>query len=329
MKISISRTRRYLMAAVVFSALTVAAPSTPIAASWPNQPINITVGFAPGGGTDIVIRSISRYLQDNLGQPVVVTNRPGASGILAANAVANSEPDGYNLFGSDGGALVLNGALYSKLSYDTQKDFDPVSMVIRAPLLVVAHPDFKPSNLSELVALSKQQSLSYASVGQGTHHHLAAELVNAKTGIVAQDIPHKGAAPATQSVLAGHIPFMVVDTIVALPHIRAGKLKVLASLTPTRLAELPDVPTAAEQGYEGLEAYAWIGVVAPKGTPQPVLERLAVAISEVLAMPQVAEQFTKLGMEPRSTTPKQFREFIESEIQRWHPLIKSLELRLD
>jgi len=309
--------------------LAVGMPNALLAATWPNQPVNITVGYAPGGGTDFVIRSISSYLHERLGQPVVITNKPGASAILAANAVAKAAPDGYNLFGTDGGALALNGALFSELPYDPAKDFAPISMVIRAPLLVVAHPKFGASNLRELVELSKKESLSYASVGKGAYHHLAAELLKAKTGLVAQDVSYKGAGPAVQDVLAGHVPFMVVDSIVGLPHIRAGKLKVLASLTEQRLATLPDVPTAAEQGVANVEAYGWVGVVAPAGTPQPVLERISAEIGEILAMPEVAEKFRNLGMEPLSNSPAEFRAFIDHEVERWHPLINSLNLRLD
>lgn len=175
MKSALIQSKRRFIALGMASILAATAPQAILAAEWPDQAINITVGYAPGGGTDFVIRSISPYLHKRLGQPVLITNKPGASAILAANTVAKAEPDGYNLFGSDGGALVLNGALFSELPYDSAKDFAPISMVIRAPLLVVAHPDFSPSNLQELIALSKKESLSYASVGKGAYHHLAAE----------------------------------------------------------------------------------------------------------------------------------------------------------
>jgi tripartite-type tricarboxylate transporter receptor subunit TctC len=299
--------------------------------AFPVKPVNIVVGYAAGGGVDFLARSISAPLGMALGQPVIVDNRPGASSIIAAQYVMRAPADGYTLFGADSGGLILNTALYSHLPYDTVRDFAPVSMLVRAPMLVVANPSFGANTLPELIALARQDrgKLNYASPGRGTSHQLGMEMLKQRAGFEAVDVSYKGAGPAVQDVIAGQVPLAVMDSIVALPQIRGGKLKVLATLTPERLKSLPEVPTAAEQGVLGAEAYGWTGIVAPKTTPADIVARLSSEIVKVTRLPEVSKRFTDLGLEPFTTTPQEFEAYIAAELKRWVPLIRTLNLKLD
>lgn len=308
--------------------------ATAVAPAWaqtfPSKPITIVVGFAAGGGIDFVMRNLAPGLQQRLGQTVVIDNRPGAGGTLAATYVAKSAPDGYTLLPGDAATLALNGALFSKLSYDPA-DFVPISLVIRAPILIVAHPSAPFIDVRGLIDHAKRQSggISYASPGNGTMHQLAMELFRLRGKFPVTPIQYKGAGAAIQDILSGQVPIGPIDTIVALPHLRAGKLKALAVLAPERIAQLPDVPTAAEAGVEDAVAYPWIGLSAPRGTPANVIARLNSDLREVLTSPEISKKFTDLGMQTFATTPEQFDKFVKDEIARWHPLIKELNIRLD
>lgn len=307
-----------------------AAPATASAQMpWPARTVSIVVGYAAGGGVDAVMRSIAPALSSRLGQQFLVDNRPGASGIVAAQSVAKAAGDGYTLFGTDGGALVLNEALFSSLPYSPQRDFAPVSLVIRAPLVIAAHPSFAANDLEGLKQVAKQEKLSYASPGLGTFHHLAFELLKRRMGFDAEAVPYKGAAPAAQDVVSGQIPVMPLDTIVGLPQLRAGKLKALAILTAARFASLPDVATAGEQGVADVVVYPWVGIVAPQATPKDIVARLGEEVRSFIAQKEVAARFLGLGMEPIANSPTEFALFIDGEIKRFHPLIKSLGIALD
>lgn len=301
------------------------------AQTYPSKPITIVVGFAAGGGIDVVMRNLAPGLSQRLGQPVVIENRPGAGGMLAASYVAKAAPDGYTLLPGDGATLALNGALFSKLPYDPVADFTPISLIIRAPLLIVAHPQAPYSDLRGLIDYAKRQSggVSYASPGNGTIHQLGMELLRQRAGFPVTPIQYKGAGAAIQDILSGQVPVGPIDTIVALPHVKAGKLKALAVLEPKRIPQLPDVPTGAEAGVQGVEVYPWVGLSAPKGTPATIIARLSSDLREVLTSPEISKKFTDLGMEPFATTPEQFDTFVKKEIARWHPLIKELNIRLD
>ncbi len=296
---------------------------------WPSKTVNVVVGYAPGGGVDAVMRSITPALSSRLGQQFLVDNRPGASGILAAQYVAKAAGDGYTLFGTDGGALVLNEALFSSLPYDPRGDFAPITLVIRAPLIIAAHPSFAAKDLEGLKEIAKRGKLSYASPGLGTFHHLAFELLKRRMGFDAEPVPYKGAAPAAQDVISGQIPVMPLDTIVGLPQIRGGKLKALAILTAARFALLPDVPTAAEQGVADVVIYPWVGLAAPHATPKDIVTTLSSEVRSIVAEAEIASRFLGLGMEPVANTPEDFALFVVAEAQRWQPLIKSLGIRLD
>lgn len=304
-------------------------PGMAAAESWPTRPITVVVGFAAGGGVDFVMRTVTPELSKRLGQSIVIDNKPGASAMLAANQVARAHGDGYTLFGTDGGAMVLNSVLFSKVTYDAVKDFAPITQLIRVPLLVVAHPSFPATDLKSLIALSKKQPLNYASVGKGTYHHLAMEQLKKLAGFEAQDIAYKGAGPAAQDVIAGQVPFMVLDTIVALPNIQAGRLKPIASLSASRLPALPNVPTVSESGVAGAEAHAWIGMAAPRSVPVEIVAKLQQETRAVLEMPSIRKRITDMGMEPVGSSPQEFAAAINADIARYHPLVQSLGMRLD
>lgn len=315
-----------------FAAATAAATFLPAwAQSFPTKPVSIVIGYAPGGGVDAVVRSLAPGLSQRLGQSVVIENKPGASGILAASQVAKSASDGHTLFGTDGGALALNGALFSKLPYDPQADFVPVSLIIRAPILIVAHPQAPFSDLRGLIDHAKREpgGVAYASAGAGTYHQLAMEFLRKRAGFEARAIQYRGAGPAAQDVISGQVQVAPIDSIVALQQILAGKLKALAVMAPKRMPQLPNVPTAAEAGFEGMEVFPWVGIAAPKGTPAEIVSRLSADVREVVMSPEINKRFSGLGMEPYATTPEQFGAFIQQEVARWHPLIRELNIRLD
>ncbi|MCL4182117.1 MAG: tripartite tricarboxylate transporter substrate binding protein [Burkholderiaceae bacterium] len=302
------------------------------AQDYPSKPIRWVVGYPPGGGSDMVARTIADQLRKELGQAVVVENRPGATTAIAAEAVARAAPDGYTIFSPDNGTLINNPAIYSKLSYDPVKDFAPVSLIVRINLLLVAHPDFPARDLPAFVRQIKDNpnKFSYASPGKGTPHHLAMELFKSRAGdLVVQDVAYRGSAPALQDVLAGQLPFMVLDVGSTLPHLQAGKLKVYAAIAEKRLESLPDVPAVKEFGFDGVDVYAWQGVVVPAGTPASVIDRLNAALAKAIAQPEVQTKLRAVGMVPLSTTPEEFRAKIESETVFWHPFIRRLNIRLD
>jgi len=314
---------------------TIGTAAAAIAPAWaqayPSKPITVVVGFAAGGGVDTVMRNLAPGLSQRLGQSVIIENRPGASGILAASHVAKATADGHTLLGADGGSLVLNGALFSKLPYDPVADFAPISLVIRAPMLIVAHPQAPFNDLRGLIEHAKRQpgGIPYASPGNGTYHQLSMELLRRKAGFPVQVIQYKGAGAAVQDVISGQVPIGPIDSIVALQQILGGKLKALAVLAPNRLPQLPNVPTAAESGLEGVEVFPWVGVAAPRSTPAGIVSRLSASVREVVMSPEISKKFSDLGMEPFATTPEQFGAFMKQEVARWHPLIKELNIRLD
>jgi tripartite-type tricarboxylate transporter receptor subunit TctC len=297
---------------------------------FPSKTINWVVGFPPGGGADGVTRLVAAKLSQNIGQPVVVENRPGASSIIAAQYVANAAPDGYTILTGEQGALVFNTALYSKLPYDP-KDLAPVSNMIRAPLLLVVNAGFPAKDLQGLIELAKQQpgKLNYGSPGRGLAHQLAMEAFKAQAGIHIVDVQYKGIAPATQDTVSGQIPMSVIDTVVVLPHLRSGKLRALASFSDKRLAVTPEVPSMAELGYRDLEIAPIVGVVAPAKTPKDVIARLAAEVQRAVRDPAVNGKLTGLGLDVIGDTPEQFGAFLEAEGRKWLPFIRKLNIKLD
>lgn len=313
--------------------ISLAAIATPIRAQqpYPSKPITWVVGFPPGGGADGVTRLVSAKVSQNIGQPIVVENRPGASSIIAAQYVAQAAPDGYTIFSAEQGALVFNAALYSKLPYDPQRDFTPVCDMIRAPLVLVVHPSFPATDLKSFIAEVKRQpgKLNFGSPGRGLAHHLAMEALKRRAGLDIVDVQYKGIAPVVQDTIAGQIPIAVIDTVVLLPHLKSGKLRAIAAFANRRLSVLPDVPALGELGYEGMDIAPIVGVVAPRNTPPDIVKRLNSEVVRAVRDPEVSGKLSGLGLEIIADTPEQFAAFLQSEASRWLPFIRSLNIKLD
>lgn len=299
--------------------------------AFPFKPITWVVGFPPGGGADGVARIVSAKMSQNIGQPIVIENRPGASSMIAAQYVAAAAPDGYTIFGAENGALVYNAALYSKLNYDPAKDFAPVANLITAPLVLVVHPSFPANDFKAFIGAVKKQpgKLNYASPGKGIAHHLAMEMLKARTGIDIVDVSFKGIGPVVQDMLAGQMQVAVIDTVVVTPHVRSGKLRGLASFTTKRLAVLPDVPSTGELGYKDLDFAPIVGLVAPGKTPADIVTKLNAEVVRAIRDPEVSKKLTDLGLEIVANTPQQFAAYHDAEGKRMLPFIKSLNIRLD
>jgi tripartite-type tricarboxylate transporter receptor subunit TctC len=318
--------RRQFLAAALAAPMLARAQST-----YPAKPINWVVGFPPGGGADGVTRLVAAKVSQNIGQPVVVENRPGASSIIAAQYVAGAAPDGYTVMSVEQGSMVFNTALYSKLPYDPQRDLAPVCDMIRAPLLLVVNAGFPASDLKSFIDYAGKQAgkLNYGSPGRGLAHQLAMEAFKQRTKLDIVDVQYKGIAPVVQDVVAGQIPIAAIDTVVVLPHLRSGKLRALASFSDKRLAVTPDVPSMAELGYEGLDIGPIVGVAVPAKTPRDVVTKLNAEVVKALRDAEVSAKLTGLGLEIIADTPEQFAAFLQNEGKKWLPLIRSLNIKLD
>jgi len=300
-------------------------------AGFPTRPLRWIVPYPAGGGSDFLARTLAAQLEKQFGRPLIIENRPGAATMLGAEAVARAMPDGYTVGSADNGTLVFNAALYRKLPYDPAQDFANVGLMARFPLILVANPATGWRSAADFLAAARAQpgKLSYASVGAGSPHHLAMELIKQRTQTYILHIPYRGAAPAVQDVLSNQVPVMVLDTAVGLPHIRAGKLVALGVLSRQRLAALPDVPTLEQQGIKDTEVYAWQGMIVPAGTPRELIARLNAELVKALAVPDVAGKLRDFGLEPTPSTPEQMSAYIQSEIARWHALIRERKLTLE
>jgi tripartite-type tricarboxylate transporter receptor subunit TctC len=298
---------------------------------FPARPIKWVVAYAAGGGTDAIARLVGSQLSTQMGQSVLIDNRPGGATVIAADLVAKSLPDGYTIFTADNGTLVFNTALFKKLSYDPQKDFVPVGLLARIPLLLVAGPTTPYMSARDLLAEMRKSpgKLSYASPGTGSPHHLAMEMLKERAKVEAVHIPYKGAAPAMQDVVGGQAPLMVVDIAAGAQMIKAGKLRPLATFSKTRIASLPDVPTLTELGIADVEAVAWQSVVAPAGTPADVLAKLGSELQAALNSPAVRQQLNALGVEPTPSDGAAMLRHYRQEMEYWPKLIKERQISLD
>lgn len=321
-------------AAPLLAALTLGAAAfqpARAADNWPTQPIRWVVPYLAGGGTDVVARTLGQAITPALGQQVVIDNRPGAATIVGADAVAHSKPDGYTLLTADTATLAANPSLYKKLPYNADKDFVHVGMVARFPLILVATPNFPARTLKEAIEYVQKNpgKVNFASPGAGSPHHLAMELFMDQTKTRMTHVPYKGAAPAVQDLLAGQVELMFLDLASGQQNVAAGKVRALGVATPKRLTALPAVPTVAEAGVPGFEAYAWQGVVAPAGTPKPVVTRLNAELVKALKSADVQKRFEGIGVEPVSSTPEEFAQYARSEAERWGKLIKAKGITVD
>src|SRR5438128_8375273 len=275
--------------------------------SYPSKPLRFILPFPPGGPTDILGRLIGERLASSLGQPVVIENRGGAGGNVGAEAAAKSASDGYTIV-LVAPSLAISPSLYSKLSYDPVRDFAPVSLVATVPNVIITHPSVPANTLAEFIRLAKTKpgGMNFGSGGSGTSNHLAGELFNIVAGVKLVHVPYKGVNLAMNDVLSGEVHLVVIGIPAAAPHIKAGKLRALALIAPQRSPALPDVPTVAEAGLPNFEVTTWYGVLAPAGTPAPVVTRLNAELVRIMHAPELKERLAAMATEPRTSTPEEF-----------------------
>src|SRR5215213_5157051 len=318
------------VAAAVFSGLSLSASSA-WSQSYPSKPIRMIVGFPPGGGTDVVARVIGAKLQDWYGQPIVVENRPGATGTIGADVVAKSAPDGYTLIMGHVNSHGIAPNLFTKLPYDAIKDFAAVSYVGYVPNVLAVHPSVQARNVKELVALAKSKpgAMNYASSGNGSTQHLAGEMFKQLTGTDIVHVPYKGSGDAIKDLLAGTVN-MNFDTMPpVLPHIQSGKLRGLAISTPKRLSQLADVPTFEEEGIKGFDVTNWYGVMAPGGTPREIVTKLSADINKAMQVPEVRARLEAVGTQLNEQSAAQFEAFMKAEVAKYAKLVKSANIRIE
>lgn len=295
------------------------------AADYPTRPIVLLVAFTPGGPSDVLARIVGKEMGEALGQPVVIENRPGAGGNIAADAVAHAAPDGYTLLMGNNSILATNEALYKKITYNPQKDFAPITLIGTQANILVVNNDVPAKSLAELIALAKAQpgKLNFASSGYGAAAHLSGELFKTQAKVDIVHVPYKGAAPALQDVIAGHNQLMFATAASVVGQIKGGKVRALAVTTIKRTAVLPDLVTMDEAGLKGFEASTWHGLVAPAGTPPDVLKKLHDAAVKALQNPGVQASLGRLGVDIVGGTPEEFGAYIKAEIPKWTAIVKA------
>ena len=317
--------------AFVAGAVSLAAALPLAAHAQDAKPIEWVLGYAAGGGSDIVARTVAEAMGKTLKQTLVVNNKPGAATNIAADYVAKSKDPEHTMLTADFATLAVNPFLFSKLPYDVEKDFAPVGMLVRFPMILVVAPNVPAKNYAEFLAWAKANpnGTNYASAGAGSPHHLAAELLRERTGLKLIHTPYRGAAPAVQDLMGSQVPFVIVDSASIYQYIASGKVKAIGVASPARLKTMPEVPTLAEQGLTGFEAYAWQGLVVPAAASPQTVARLNKALVEALDSTAVKARMQTLGVEPMPGTPAQMAEYTKKERERWGKLIKANNIRID
>ena len=293
------------------------------AQSWPTKPVRMIIAFPPGGPTDLVSRVLAQKLSEQLGQQVIVDNKPGAGGNIAAELAARAAPDGYTIFYNTS-AIVIGPALYGKVNYDTLKDFAPVLLTASVPMVLVVNPQLPARSVKEFVDLAKTRSgaLNYSSSGTGTITHLASAMMSTQTGIQTQHIPYKGSAPGLVDLASGQTQFMIDTINTVLPYVRDNRLRGLAVTSAKRSPLLPDLPTLAEAGISGFEAAAWQGIVVPTGTPNEIVQKLNAEVNKALAHPDIRSRLAAQGADILGGTPAEYAAYLRSEMPRWAKAVK-------
>jgi tripartite-type tricarboxylate transporter receptor subunit TctC len=310
---------------MIFAALCLAIAPAVFAQTWPAKPMRLMVPFPPGGSTDIVARIVAQKLSERLGQSIVIENRGGAGGTLGTAVVAKAAPDGYTLTVASTSTHVVAPSVYTKLDYDPVKDFAPVSLMAVSPYLLVVTPSLPAKTLQELVALAKKKpgKLNYASAGVGSTTHLAMEMLKSVSGTYMLHIPYNGNGPAGTAVIGGQVEVLFGSLPALLPHAKSGRARALAVGTPKRSPSLPDVPTVAESGYPGFDASLWLAIMAPAGTPQPILERLNREIVALIGATETREALDKAGAEPLTSTPAELAAMIRDGVPKYATIVKT------
>jgi tripartite-type tricarboxylate transporter receptor subunit TctC len=310
----------------LISLIPVALSAMASAAEYPNKPIRMLVGFAPGGGTDTTARAMGNKLSERLGQQIIIDNRPGASGNIATEILVNATPDGHTVLLGTIAALAINPSLYKKLQFDPLRDLQPISRVADSTNILVVHPSVAAKNVKELIALGKSKSLNGGSSGVGGAGHLALELFNLQAGTKIVHVPYKGGGPSIVDLVAGNINLIFATAASSVPHIKSGRLRPLGVTTANRSELLPDLPTIAEAGLKGFEANNWNGMVVPAKTPRDVVNRLNKEVVAVLNLPDIKALLFKSGLGAAAGTPEAFGEYIRSEKAKWEKVIKAAGL---
>jgi len=320
------------LAITLVTALAIAAAGggTARAGDYPDRPIRLIVPFAAGGLNDVVARLVGPHLERALGQPVIVDNRPAASGIVGTEATAKAQPDGYTLLMVASSYTVIP-ATTPKLPYDPARDLAPIGMVAKNSLLFLVNPKVAANNLAEFVALAKANpgKLNYASPGHATQTHLVVELFSHRAGISLQHVPYRGGAPAMTAMIGGETQFTAISTLLSLPQIESKALRPIASGSLTRDPLLPDLPTVAEQGYPGFEAIQWIGLLTTAGTPQAIIDRLNTELNRALADPDLIARFAQQGLAPAGGTPADFQRTIATDLKTWNETARSANIKAE
>ena len=317
-----------LLGAGPFDATAQPAGSPP---GYPAKPVRWVIATAAGGGSDAMARMIGQQMASQMGQSVLIENRPGGASVIASENVARSPADGYTVYSADNGTLIFNTVLFKKLPYDPVRDFAPVGLTARFPLVLATHPasGFKTAQEAVEAIRKAPGKYSYASSGIGSPHHLAMEMLKERAGLDMVHSPYKGGAPALQDVVSGQLPFIVIDTATANPMIKAGRLTVLAAFSRQRLASLPDTPTLIELGYTDIEAAAWQGMVVAAATPPELVERLGKELRQAIETPAIRARMIELGVEPTPSDAAAMRQYWSKEAQYWPKLIRERQISLD
>lgn len=300
------------------------------AQSYPTKPIRLVVGFTPGGGVDINARLLAPKLTEYLGQQVIVENRPGAGTNIANEFVAKSAPDGYTLL-INTAAVAINMSLYKKVPFDTLRDFTAVSLFSMSPNILVVHPSLPVKNVKDLIALAKKKpgALNFSSAGSGTTQHLAGELFKLRTGTNIVHVPYKGSAPSLTALIGGEVEMSYANIPAIFQHVKAGRLRPLASTGPKRSELMPEVPTMKEAGAPGVEVVVWYGVLAPSATPREIVAKLADGIGRAARSPDIRQRLMDMGAEPVGNTPEEFGKQLKEEVARWAEVVKVSGARAD
>ena len=317
-------TARLLLALLSLLAVPVAAQE-----GYPSKPVRIVVPYPAGGVADLLPRTVGAKLSEKWKQPVVVENKPGASGNIGMAEGARAEPDGYTLVLAPTGNLTVNQFLFKDLPFDVSRDFTPVTVLATSPNVLVVHPSVPAKSFKELLAYAKANpgKLNFSSPGSGSGAHLAGELLNVEAGIKAVHVPYKGMAPAVSDLVGGQVQMMFAGISTALPHIRAGRLVALAIASPRRSPQLPDVPTVAESGIAEFDVTSWYGIVVRAGTPAAVVKKLHADMAEALASPDVKEKLAGLGLEPLGNPPEDFQRMIAAESRKWSDIVRKADIK--
>lgn len=318
-------------AASLITGLALLMPGPGLAQDYPNRPVKMVVGFGAGGPTDIVGRLFAAKMTELLGEPMIVDNKPGAGGNVAAELVANSEPDGYTVLLTHLATQVISPLIYSKLPYDVDRDFEPVTQLIAVPNMMVVHPSVPARSVKELIAIAKKSpgQLNFASGGSGTSGHLSSELFKSLAGVDMVHVPYKGSAAALADLRSGRVQMMTENLQFLLPQVKGGHLRALAVTPSSRVPAVPDLPTLDEAGVPGYEVTSWFGIVVPRGTPQAVVERLNREFVRAVNAPDVQAKLAEMGAIPVGSSARDFAAMMKRETVKWAPVVKAAGLRVD